>query len=91
MMSNDCIERVDTVFKIEMLSDLTRLIIHFIYKEQTDRNSSQATLFLRISDMYMLPGTGELASDTIRKNIEGETAIAQLIEGWETPRQAESN
>jgi hypothetical protein len=32
--------------------------------------------------MYRLPGTGKLASDTIRKNIEGETAIAQLIEGW---------
>lgn len=45
MMSNDCIERVDTVFKLEMSSDLTRLIIHFIYKQQTDLNSSQAPIF----------------------------------------------
>lgn len=90
MMSNDCKERTDKTLELDFETDLVKMMMAFIYKQQIDPNLFQALSLIYLASLYMLPELEELASNSIREKMETETSLEILIDGWEMCRETNS-
>lgn len=91
MMSNDCKERTDRSLILDFEVDLVKLMISFIYKQHLSLTLVQAIALLQLSDMYLLPDMGTLASSTIREKIKTETNLEVFVDGWEICRETNNS
>lgn len=91
MLTNDCIEKTEKTLKLEFPSTWVKQLINHLYKQPLDLTLDTATGLLVISHMYLLPGLGEEVSKQIEALVTTETALEDLLQGWERANQAEND
>lgn len=88
LMSNECIEKTEKTLHLNFSSDWVKLMVSHIYKQPLTLTFDEATGMVLLSNMYLLPELGEIASEQIHSLVTEETTLEDLLIGWERSREA---
>ncbi|KAG5368644.1 hypothetical protein CJU90_0860 [Yarrowia sp. C11] len=91
MWSNDCAEKTKRTLHLDCPSSWVRPLVAFVYKQKLSMTLEEATGVLILSQMYLLPDLGTVASQQIRSMVDIKTSLDDLCTGWERSMEASND